>query len=695
VSDSSLSTLASRADSEVPLAGDSERERLVERSRRLGADPRVTNFGGGNTSAKLPGRDPVTGEPRTVLVVKGSGGDLGSIRDSGFAELDLGRLLALEGRYRGLEHEDEMVALLDHCRVGVGGVAPSIDTPLHAYLPFAHVDHVHPDGVIALATARRGEELTGEVYGDAVGWLPWQRPGFDLALRLRDLVRARPGLRGVVLGGHGLICWGEDAESCYRNTLELVDRAEAWLAERGAGVPAFGGPRTAVRGREERADLASRLMPLLRGRLSGEGHRIGHFCDADEVLEFTTSARFEELAALGTSCPDHFLRTKVRPLVLPASTTDLEGELDRRLEAYRAGYRAYYERQREPDSPALRGAEPVITLLPGVGLFSFAPDCSTARIASEFYRNAIRVMRGATAVDEYVGLSEREAFRIEYWGLEQAKLDRRPAPRPLEGRVALITGGAGGIGRATAERLISEGACVVLADRNGEALEECASDLVERHGADRVRRALVDVRQEAQVAAAFGVAAREYGGVDIVVSNAGLASASPVEETSLESWNESLEVMATGYFLVAREAMRLLRRQGLGGAIVFVGSKNALAASGGAAAYGAAKAAELHLARSLALEGAPHGIRVNTVNPDAVLEGSRIWQGEWRRQRAEAYGVEPEELEEYYRRRSLLGVSVTPADVAEAICFLASERSSRTTGALLNVDGGNAAAFPR
>ena len=669
-------------------------EALVERSRRLGADPRVTNFGGGNTSAKLEALDPVSGEMRRVLRVKGSGGDLGTIREGGFASLDLGRLLELEGRYRGIEHEDEMVALLDHCRVGTGGVAPSIDTPLHAYLPAAHVDHVHPDGVIALAAARRGEELVREVYGDEVGWLPWQRPGFDLALRLRDLVAERPWLRGVVLGGHGLISWADDARACYTNTLELVQRAEDWLAER-AGPEAFGGPLVEVRPRQERLGIASQWMGLLRSRLSADGPRVGHFCDAPEVLEFTSSARFEELARLGTSCPDHFLRTKVRPLVLPAPGESAEAELDRRLERYRAEYRAYYEVQASAASPPMRGSDPVVCLMPGVGQFAFAPDKPTARIATEFYRNAIRVMRGATAVDEYVGLSEREAFRIEYWSLEQAKLDRRPAPRPLEGRVALITGGAGGIGRATAERLQREGACVVLVDRDLEPLEEVRRAATERHGADRVRTALADVTDEEAVAEAFRAATREYGGVDIVVSNVGLASAAPVEETSLEDWRTNLEVLGTGYFLVARKAMRSMRAQGLGGSIVFVGSKNALAASAGASAYGAAKAAELHLARSLALEGAAAGIRVNTVNPDAVLQGSRIWEGEWRTQRAEAYGVPPGELEEFYRKRSLLGVEVRPEDVAEAISFLASERASRTTGCLLNVDGGNAGAFPR
>jgi rhamnulose-1-phosphate aldolase/alcohol dehydrogenase len=587
-----------------------------------------------------------------------------------------------------------MVALLDHCRVGTGGVAPSIDTPLHAFLPAAHVDHVHPDGVIALAAARRGEALVREVYGEEVGWLPWQRPGFDLALRLRDLVAGRPWLRGVVLGGHGLISWADDAEACYANTLELVERAEAWIADRARGA-AFGGPRLEVLPREERRELAARWMELLRARLSAAGRRVGHFCDAPEVLEFTASARFEELARLGTSCPDHFLRTKVRPLVLPAPREGAEAELDRRLERYRAEYRAYYEVQATADSPPMRGADPVVCLMPGVGQFAFAADKPTARIATEFYRNAIRVMRGASGVDEYVGLSDREAFRIEYWSLEQAKLDRRPAPRPLEGRVALITGGAGGIGRATADRLAADGACVVLVDRDADALEEAGRLAVEAHGADRVRTVAADVTDEGAVRAAFCEAAREYGGVDVVVSNVGLACAAPVEDTTLDDWRRSLDVLATGYFLVAREAFRRLRAQGLGGALVFVGSKNGLAASAGASAYGAAKAAELHLARSLALEGAPHGIRVNTVNPDAVLEGSRIWQGEWRRQRAEAYGVAPEELEEYYRRRSLLGVSVSPADVAEAIAFLASDRSSRTTGCLLNVDGGNAAAFPR
>ncbi|HEY3233709.1 MAG TPA: bifunctional rhamnulose-1-phosphate aldolase/short-chain dehydrogenase [Polyangiaceae bacterium] len=672
---------------------------LVYRSNLLGQDLSVTNYGGGNTSAKTFEPDPLAGEEVPVLWVKGSGGDLGSINLSGFATLYQDKLLALERRYRGVEQEDEMVDYLRLCRFGECATAPSIDTPLHAYLPFAHVDHMHPDAVIAIAASKNSQRLTQEVFEGEMGWLPWQRPGFDLGLRMRDLVRQQPNLSGIVLAGHGMFTWGETSRDCYLTTLRIIARAVRWL-RRKSGAPSFGGPKFHSLSPAERPQLAGRLMPVVRGQIGANQPKVGHFSDSDAVLEFVNSERLTELAALGTSCPDHFLRTKIRPLVWPFDPerddgTRLPEALPVLLESYRNDYRAYYQRCKGPDSPPVRDPNPVVYLVPGLGMFTFAGDKATARIAGEFYVNAINVMRGATEVDEYVGLSEKEAFNIEYWQLEQAKLSRMPKPKPLHGRIAYLTGGAGGIGRATAIRLLEEGACVVLVDRAVDALAPVRASLAERFGPDRVRGFVADVTDEAAVEASFRFTAVEYGGIDIIVSNAGLASAASVEETSLELWHRNLEVLCTGYFLVAREGFKLLKRQGLGGSMVFVGSKNGLVASAGAAAYCTAKASELHLARCLALEGAAHGIRVNTVNPDAVISGSSIWNGDWRKERALAYGIEESEIEEFYRNRSLLKQSVMPEDVAEAIYFFASERSRNSTGNVLNVDAGNAAAFTR
>ena len=675
-------------------AGLSESAQLLFRSNLLGRDLRITNFGGGNTSAKVETTDPLTGSAVSVLWVKGSGGDLGSMGVGDFATLYQEKLLALEDRYRGLAHEDEMVGYLPHCVFGANPRPASIDTPLHAFLPFRHVDHVHPDAVIAIAAARASEALTEEVFGAEMGWLPWQRPGSGLGLRLRDLVAEGPGLRGVILAGHGLFTWGETAQACYRNTLEVVERAESWLAMRANARP-FGAGVVPARRPQERREIAARLLPLLRGHLSTEQRKIGHYCDDEDVLEFVGSRRFETLAAQGTSCPDHFLRTKIRPLILPADPDAALAGLDDALTTYRTEYEAYYARCRRTGSPPLRDPYPVILLMPGVGMFSFAKDKSTARIAAEFYVNAIHVMRGASAVDEYTGLPEQEAFDIEYWQLEEAKLRRLPAPKPMAGRVALVTGAAGGIGSAVARRFLADDGCVTLLDIDASALEATAADLARSYGGDRVRHSVCDVTDEESVARAFLATAIEYGGVDIVVSNAGIASAAPIEETTLDLWQKNIDVLATGYFLVAREGSRLLGRQGLGGSMVFVASKNALAASAGASAYSAAKAAEIHLARTLALELAPRGIRVNVVNPDAVLRGSTIWRGEWRNERAAAYGLEPDDLEAHYRERSLLKREVLPEDVAEAVHFFASDHSAKSTGNILNVDAGNAAAFTR
>src|SRR5208337_4701622 len=583
----------------------------------------------------------------------------------------------------------------EYCAFAGSARAASIDTPLHALLPFAHVDHVHPDSVIAIAAARHSEAITREVFGGELGWLPWQRPGFDLGLRLRDAVRANPQIRGVVLAGHGLIASGDTSKACYRNTIDTIRRAEAWLSERIGTSPAFGGERIASRPADERSAIASELMPVLRGHLTGAQRKVGHFADNAQVLEFVGARRFEELANIGTSCPDHFLRTKIRPLVLPSDPAVAKENAAEAIARYRSDYQAYYERCRRPGAPPMRDANPVVLLMPSVGMFTFAKDKPTARIASEFYCNALGVMRGASGVDEYLGLPEQEAFDIEYWALEEAKLRRQPAPKPLAGRIAVVTGGAGGIGGAIAHRLLADDACVVLLDNDGDALERAGAEFARKFGKDRTRVTRCDVTDEANVARAFAFAAREYGGIDIVVSNAGIASAARFEETTVEAWRRNMDVLGTGYFLVGREAARILKEQGIGGSIVFVASKNALVASSGAAAYSTAKAAELHLARCMALELAADGIRVNAVNPDAVLQGSRIWSGSWRAERARAYGIEPSELEKFYRERSLLKQNVTPEDVAEAVHFFASDRSAKSTGNILNVDAGNAAAFTR
>jgi rhamnulose-1-phosphate aldolase/alcohol dehydrogenase len=670
-------------------------ELLLYRSNLLGSDLTVTNFGGGNTSAKLAATDPLTGEAATVLWVKGSGGDIGSMQLDGFSTLYLDKLLGLERLYRGVEHEDEMVGYLPHCTFDLNPRAASIDTPLHAYLPFAHVDHVHPDAMIALAAASGGEAATREIYGETVGWLPWKRPGFDLGLQLRDYVAARPGLRGVVLAGHGVIAWGDDAKACYENTIDLIARAARRLNARLANGPAFGGRVTAPQTPAARAEIAAALMPRLRGLLAGERPKVGHFSDDPETLEFVGSRDFARLADIGTSCPDHFLRTKIAPLRLDPERVADDVYLAEALETYRAGYAAYYARNAGPADPPMRDPNPVVILLPGVGRFTFAADKATARLAGEFYANAINVMRGATALGGYVGLPEAEAFAIEYWALEEAKLKRMPKPKPLAGRVALVTGAAGGIGAAVAARLLSDGACVMLTDRDAETLEAARLDLDERFGGDLVRACPCDVTEEAQIQAAFDACARTFGGLDILVANAGLASAAPVEETTLALWRKNYDVLVEGYFLASRAAFPLMRRQG-GGSIVFIGSKNALAATPNASAYASAKAASLHLARCLALEGAAGGIRVNVVNPDAVIRGSKIWDGDWRRERAGVYGVDPgEELEEFYRNRSLLRRNVYPEDVAEAVAFLVSEAASKSTGNVINVDAGNAQAFTR
>ncbi|MBN8813294.1 MULTISPECIES: bifunctional rhamnulose-1-phosphate aldolase/short-chain dehydrogenase [unclassified Sphingomonas] len=681
--------------SDAEAAGMSPEGLLLYRSNLLGSDLTVTNFGGGNTSAKIAMADPLSGAPATVLWVKGSGGDIGSMKLDGFATLYLDKLLGLESRYRGVAFEDEMVAYLPHCTFNLNARAASIDTPLHGYLPYAHVDHVHPDAIIALAASSAGKDATDAIWGGAVGWLPWKRPGFELGLQLRKLATESPNLRGVMLEGHGIICWGDTAKACYDNTIALIADAAAYLNERLAQGPAFGGEVTPPLAADDRAVLAAALMPRLRGLMRGARGKIGHFSDDPETLEFAGSRDFARLAAIGTSCPDHFLRTKIAPLTLDPARLDDEAYLADALEAYRQGYAAYYQRCAEPGDPAMRDPNPVVVLIPGIGRITFAADKTTARLAGEFYGNAINVMRGAEAIGDYIGLPEKEAYGIEYWALEEAKLQRMPKPRPLVGRIALVSGGAGGIGAATVRRLLQDGACVMLVDRDAEAAERVRAEMAQAFGKDVVRAETCDVTDERQVAAAFEACTREFGGLDILVANAGIASSASVEDTSVALWRRNYDVLTEGYFLSARAAFPLMRAVG-GGSIVFIGSKNALAAAVNASAYASAKAASLHLARCLALEGAPHGIRVNTVNPDAVIKGSRIWDGDWRKERAGAHGIDPgSELEEHYRNRSMLKRDVLPEDVAEAVHFFASEASSKSTGNIVNVDAGNAQAFPR
>lgn len=679
----------------------SEPERLVYRSNLLGSDKRVTNYGGGNTSSKIVEKDPLTGQDVEVLWVKGSGGDLGSIRLDGFATLYMDRLKSLKSLYRGPEYEDEMVGYLPHCTFNLNPRAASIDTPLHAYVPHRYVDHMHPDAIIAIAAAKDSRALTQKVFGGDIGWLPWKRPGFELGLWLEKFCRDNPDAKGVVLESHGLFTWGDTPKACYTNTINTINRAIEWFEQETKGRPAFGGAVVQALAPAERRAVAARLMPVIRGLISQNGVRkVGHFDDSDTVLEFVNSRDLRPLAALGTSCPDHFLRTKIRPLVIDfdPARPDVEAvasTLPAVLDDYRAGYQAYYERCKRPDSPAMRDPNAVVYLLPGVGMLTFAADKATARISAEFYVNAINVMRGSSAVSTYVGLPEQEAFDIEYWLLEEAKLQRMPKPKSLAGQIAFITGGAGGIGKATAIRLLREGACVVLADIDEPALAKANDELGKAFGKDFVRPVQLDVTDEAAVAAAYATAAVEYGGVDILVSNAGISSSAPIEDTELSMWNRNMDILAKGYFLVSREAFRTFKRQNIGGNVVFIASKNGLAASPNAAAYCTAKAAEIHLARCLALEGAEHQIRVNTVNPDAVLRGSKIWTGEWREQRAAAYAMKPDELEEHYRKRSMLKRSVFPEDVAEAVYFLASDMSAKSTGNIINVDAGNAQSFTR
>ena len=670
---------------------------LIARSNRLGADPKNTNYAGGNTSVKGTGTDPVTGEPVELLWVKGSGGDLGTLTEAGLAVLRLDRLRALTGVYPGVEREDEMVAAFDYCLHGKGGAAPSIDTAMHGLVEAAHVDHLHPDSGIALACAADGEKLTAECFGDSVVWVPWRRPGFQLGLDIAAVKEANPQAIGCVLGGHGITAWGDTSEECERNSLHIIRTAEQFLAERGKAEP-FG---PVIEGYQalpeaERRERAAALAPYVRAVASQDKPQVGHFDGSEVVLEFLARAEHPRLARLGTSCPDHFLRTKVRPLVLDlAPTAPLEEAIARLKELhaeYREEYAAYYQRHALPDSPAMRGADPAIVLVPGVGMFSFGKDKQTARVAGEFYVNAINVMRGAEAVSTYAPIEESEKFRIEYWALEEAKLQRMPKPKPLATRVALVTGAGSGIGKAIAERLVGEGACVVVADLDAENAAAVAEEL---GGRDKAVAVTVDVTSEEQIAEAFRAAVLAFGGVDLVVNNAGISISKPLLETSARDWDLQHDIMARGSFLVSREAARVMVAQELGGDIVYIASKNAVFAGPNNIAYSATKADQAHQVRLLAAELGEHGIRVNGVNPDGVVRGSGIFAGGWGAQRAAVYGVPEEKLGEFYAQRTILKREVLPEHVANAVFALTGGELTHTTGLHVPVDAGVAAAFLR
>jgi len=670
---------------------------LIDRSNRLGSDPRNTNYAGGNTSAKGTETDPVTDSPVELVWVKGSGGDLGTLTETGLAALRLDRLRALVDVYPGLEREDEMVAAFDYCLHGKGGAAPSIDTAMHGLVDAPHVDHLHPDSGIALATAVDGEALTKECFGDRVVWVPWRRPGFQLGLDISAAKKANPQAIGVILGGHGITAWGDTSDQCERNSLDIIRTAERFIEERGKPEP-FG---AVVSGFEplpdaERRRRAAALAPAIRGLASTDRRQVGHLNDSDEVLEFLSHEKLQPLAALGTSCPDHFLRTKVRPLVVDRPTTapieDVVVRLKELHAAYREDYAAYYARNATPESPAMRGADPAIVLVPGVGMFSFGKDKQTARVAGEFYLNAINVMRGAEALSTYAPIDESEKFRIEYWALEEAKLQRLPKPKPLAGRVALVTGAGSGIGRAIAERLGAEGACVVVADLDEAGARAVAEGI---GNADKAMAVVANVTDAEAVQVAFDAAALAFGGVDLVVNNAGLSISKPLLETTEKDWDIQHDVMAKGSFLVSRAAAKSMIDQGTGGDIVYISSKNSVFAGPNNVAYGAAKADQAHQVRLLAAELGEFGIRVNGINPDGVVRGSGIFAKGWGAKRAEVYGVPEEELGAFYAQRTLLKREVLPEHVAAAVFALAGGDLALTTGLHIPVDAGVAAGFLR
>ncbi|MFC0672689.1 bifunctional aldolase/short-chain dehydrogenase [Brachybacterium hainanense] len=670
---------------------------LLRRSNELGSDPVNTNYAGGNTSAKGTATDPVTGAETELLWVKGSGGDLGTLQEKGLAVLRLDRVRALRDVYPGVEREDEMVAAFDHCLFGKGGAAPSIDTAMHALVDAAHVDHLHPDAGIALATAADGERLTREVFGDAVVWVPWRRPGFQLGLDIAAITEENPQAIGCILGGHGITAWGETSQQAQENSLRIIREAQAYLDAHGSAEPfgAHDAARAALPEAERRAK-ASALFPVIRGLASTDAPMVGHWTDSEDVHEFLASQKLAALAELGTSCPDHFLRTKVKPLVLDlpsdASVEDSVARLKELHEAYRADYTAYYDRHADADSPAIRGADPAIVLVPGVGMFSFGKDKQTARVAGEFYVNAIHVMRGAESVSTYAPIDEAEKFRIEYWALEEAKLQRMPAEKPLARRVAFVTGGGSGIGKATAQRLVAEGAHVVIADLNLENAQKVAEEL---GGPDKAAALRADVSDEQAVIDAVHEAVLFFGGLDLIVNNAGLSLSKPLLETTAKDWDLQHDVMARGSFLVSRETARVMLDQDMGGDIIYISSKNSVFAGPNNIAYSATKADQAHQVRLLAAELGGHQIRVNGINPDGVVRGSGIFAGGWGASRAKVYGVEEEKLGEFYAQRTLLGREVLPENVANAVFALTAGDLSHTTGLHIPVDAGVAAAFLR
>jgi rhamnulose-1-phosphate aldolase/alcohol dehydrogenase len=676
---------------------------LIYRSNILGADLRITNFGGGNTSCKTREEDPLTGKMTDVMWVKGSGGDIGTLTRKGLAGLYLDRLHALKSRYRGLEFEDEMVGLFYHCIYDLDSKAPSIDTPLHAFLPFTHIDHLHPDAVIALAAARDGEQIVKDLFDGSLAWIPWQRPGFDLGLKLEQCIQQNPDISGIVLGGHGLFTWGPTSYACYMSSLSVIERASEFLATNfGKQRPVFGGVKIKAEPAETRATKAAAVAPILRGLCSSERRMIGHFTDDERVLEFVNSNDLTRLAPMGTSCPDHFLRTKISPLVLdlPSDVSldnpdDLAKKLTPQFDTYRRQYQKYYDDHKHPDSPAVRDRNPVVILWPGIGMFTFAKDKPTARVSAEFYINAINVMKGAEAVSEYVSLPLQEAFNIEYWQLEEDKLRRLPPEKPLTGRIALITGSAGGIGKAIAEKFIREGSVVVICDNDENRLLEAEREMQSLYRRDQYISTIIDVTKANTIHKAIQKINLAFGGVDIVVNNAGISISRGFTDHSEEEWDALYDILVKGQFLVSQAAVRVMKLQGLGGDIINVASKNGLVSGPKNAGYGSAKAAQLHMTRLLAAELGELKIRVNAVNPDAIIADSKIWKSGWAKDRASAYGVSVDELPRFYADRTLLKEILYPSDVANAVFAFVGGLLNKSTGNMLNVDGGLPAAFSR
>lgn len=676
---------------------------LIYRSNLLGADLRLTNYGGGNTSCKVEALDPLTNEPKEIMYVKGSGGDLGTLKKSGLAALYVDRLRSLRAIYRGIAHEDEMVALFNHCIYDLDSKAPSIDTPLHGFLPFKHIDHLHPDAAIAIAAAQDGKKITEELFGGTIGWVPWQKPGFDLGLQLKQCLDANPGIRGIMLGSHGLFTWGDTAYESYVNTLEVIEQCAEYIeAQLGKKVPVFGGEKVAALPQADRLKKAAALAPVLRGFCSSNTKMVGHFTDNEKVLEFINSQDLDRLAPLGTSCPDHFLRTKISPLVLnlqPGEALDdvaaVKAKLAPLFEDYRKLYADYYNSCKHPDSPVMRDPNPVVIIYPGVGMFTFSKDKQTARVAAEFYTNAINVMRGAEAISEYIALPRQEAFNIEYWLLEEAKLQRMPKPKPLSGRIALVTGSGGGIGKAIARKFAAEGACVIINDISQDRINETTAAFQQEFGKDAAAAVALDVTSNESVMTAMEAAVLAFGGIDMIVNNAGISISKSIADHSVEEWDRLYDILVRGQFLVSKQGVAVMRKQELGGDIINIVSKNAIVSGPNNAGYGSAKAAQAHLSRLLAAELGGDRIRVNSVNPDAVIANSNIWAGGWAEGRAKAYGISVEELPAYYAKRTLMNEMILPEDIANACFVFVSGWLNKSTGNILNVDGGIAAAFLR